>query len=167
MWAAAPRAGASLVNSSNLVILIPRFYQAPERLLEVRTVTIQVTLHENGSLCGQWLRIWSGAPRHLICHSAGERLDVCQDIILFRREQALTAESLIWWKSRKVQQDMRTDKWNFLLCSDEKQPSCCWLLLSIIDWSQWTLFVLFISFVINALLGEQAQWATLCPRIFH
>ena len=75
-----------------------------ERLLEVKTVTIQVTLHENGSLCGQWLRIWSGASRHLV--RDGERLDVCQDIILFRREQALTADSLSWWKSRKVQQDM-------------------------------------------------------------
>jgi hypothetical protein len=89
----------------------------------VRTVTFQVTLHENGSLCGQWLRIWSGASRHLL--RAGERLDLCQDIILFSRELSLTAESLNWGKSRKVQEDMRKDKWDFLLCPNEKQPTSC------------------------------------------
>jgi hypothetical protein len=32
-----------------------------EHLLEVRTVTFQVTLNENGSLCGWWARIWAEA----------------------------------------------------------------------------------------------------------
>ncbi len=87
------------------------------------SVTFQVTLHKNGSLCGQWLRIWSGASRDLL--RAGERLHLFQDTILFTREQSFTAEQLIWQKSRKVQQDMRTDKWDFLLCPDEKQPTSC------------------------------------------
>jgi hypothetical protein len=133
--------------------------------LEVRTVTFQVTLHRNGSLCGLWLRIWTGVCSELL--HASELLDLFQDIVLFTWEQSLTAESLIWQKSRKVQSDMRTDKWDFLLCPDEKQPTSCWLLVCITDWSQPIHFLSLISFVTNALLGVQAQWATHFPQIFH
>ncbi len=91
--------------------------------MEARTVTFQVTLHENGSLGGQLLRIWTGACRDLL--SAGERLDLFQDIILFTRKQSPTAESLILQKLREVQLDMRTDKWDFLFGQDEKQPTYC------------------------------------------
>ena len=89
----------------------------------MRTVNFEVTLHENGSLCGQQLRIWTGACRDLV--RAGERLDLFQDIIPFTRKLPLTAESFTWRKSGKVQPDMRTDKWDFLFCPDEKQPTSC------------------------------------------
>ena len=61
----------------------------------------------------------------------------------------------------KVQPDMWTGKWNFLVCPDETQPTCCWSFLLIRDWNQWILFVPLITFVINALLGRHAQWAML------
>ena len=53
----------------------------------------QVTLHENGSLHSQWPRIWAGAGGEQ--SNAQECLALFQDIILFRRQQSLTADSLI------------------------------------------------------------------------
>ena len=91
--------------------------------MEVGTVLFQVTLHENGSLGGQRLRIWTEGCRDLL--RAGELLYLFQDIILVTRKEPLTAELLILQKSRKVQLDMRTDKCDFFLCQDEKQPTCC------------------------------------------
>ena len=52
-----------------------------------------MTLHENGSLHGQWPRIWAragGEPS-----DAEEHLPLFQYIILFRRQQPLTAESAV------------------------------------------------------------------------
>ncbi len=40
-------------------------YKLVERLLQVRTVTFHVTLHENGRLCGWGVRIWKGGDREL------------------------------------------------------------------------------------------------------
>ncbi len=58
----------------------------------------------------------------------------------------------------KLQSEMRTDKWDFLLCPDETQPwpICCRLFLFIMNWSWSTLFF---PFFCNALLGMQAQYA--------
>ncbi len=53
----------------------------------------QVTLHENGSLYGQWPRTWAGAGGEP--SDAQERLALFQDIFLFRMQQSLTADSLI------------------------------------------------------------------------
>ncbi len=63
------------------------------RLLQVRTVTFSSTLHENGSLHGQWPRIWAGAGGEP--SDAQGLLAQFQDIILFRRQQPLTVDSLI------------------------------------------------------------------------
>jgi hypothetical protein len=52
-------------------------------------------------------------------------LDLFHNIILFTRQQSLTAESLNLRKSRRVQPDMRTDKSSFLLYPDETRPTCC------------------------------------------
>ena len=80
-------------NSVNLVLLDLLDLLSSSRLLEVTTVTFQVTLHENGSLHGQWPRIWAGAGGEP--SDAQERLALFQDIILFRMQQSLTADSLI------------------------------------------------------------------------
>ncbi len=114
-----------------------------------------------GSLCGQWLRSWTVAGRDPFRAGDFLRLFKFQNIVLFTREQSLTKESLIWQTLRKVQPDMRKDKWIFLLCPDDSQ-----LTLLITDWSKWTLFVPLI-FIINALLWRQAQWETLFLQIFH
>jgi hypothetical protein len=80
-----------------------------------------VTLHENGVLCGRWLRIWTGAFKFRDLFGAEYCLDLFHNIILFTRQQSLTAESLNLRKSRRVQPlaDMRTDKSSFLLCPDK------------------------------------------------
>jgi hypothetical protein len=64
-----------------------------EGLLEERTITFHVTLHENGSLNGWWVRIWLGTGGEPSC--AEECLDLFQNIILLRWEQSLTADSLV------------------------------------------------------------------------
>ncbi len=69
-------------------------YKLVTRLLQVRTVAFHVTLHENGSLCGCWVRIWTGAGREP--DYAEECLDLFHNIILVRiRQQSLTSDSLI------------------------------------------------------------------------
>ena len=62
-----------------------------------------MTLRENGLLCGWWVRIWRGAGRQPA--HAHECLDLFQNINLIRRQQPSASDSLIWWKSRKVQPD--------------------------------------------------------------
>ncbi len=52
-----------------------------------------MTLHENGSLHGQWPRIWARAGWEP--SDAEEHLPQFQYIILFRRQQPLTAESAV------------------------------------------------------------------------
>ena len=117
-------AGPPPWNSVNLVVqACCTRYKLVTRLLKVRTVTFHVTLHENGSLCGWRVRIWTEAGREPIC--AEERMDLSHNIILYCRQQSLTSDSLIQWKSRKVQQDMRSYRLTFLLCADETRPTCC------------------------------------------
>ena len=93
-----PRAGRrpTYVSTQYLVLqACSTRYKLVTRLLQVRIVTFQVTLHENGSLCGWWVRIWTGAGRQPAY--AEECLDLFQNImiILVRRHQSLTADSLI------------------------------------------------------------------------
>jgi hypothetical protein len=45
-----------------------------ERLLKMGKFTFQVTLHDNVHLCGQWLRIWTGA------HTDPFRVEECLDL---------------------------------------------------------------------------------------
>ncbi len=89
-WAAPRRAGGP--PPGNLVIqdllCSTSFYKLVTRLLDVstlRTVTFDVTLHENGVQCGRWLRIWTRAGRDLF--GAEKCLDLFPNIILFTNQQ--------------------------------------------------------------------------------
>ena len=130
MRAFMPRGGRRPTHLENLVNLVQLDSQG---LLDSRAplesenshfqVTFQVTLRENGLLCGWWVRIWTGAgsqPAH-----ADECLDLFQNINLIGRQQPPSSDSLIWWKSRKVQLDMLFYRTTFLLCLDETRPTCC------------------------------------------
>ena len=105
-----PRGGRRPTYLENLVNLVLLDYQG---LLDSRAPLgsekshfFQVTLHENGSLCGLWLRIWTGAGRQ-VSH-ADECLDLFQNIILIQMQQPCASDLPIWWKSRKVQQDLQS-----------------------------------------------------------
>ena len=62
-------------------------------------------LHENGNLCGWWVRIWTRAGREPFC--AEECLDLSHNLMLYCMQQSLTSDSLISRKSRKVQPNVR------------------------------------------------------------
>ncbi len=84
---------ANSVNSVNLVLLdllSSRLLFAP---LGSEQSLFEVNLHENGSLHGQWQRIWAGAAGEP--SDAQTHLVLSQDIILFRGQQSLTADSLV------------------------------------------------------------------------
>ncbi len=123
-----PRAAPRPTNSENSVNLVLLYllnllsWFAP--LGSDKKSLFQVTLHENGSLHGQWPRIWAGAGGEP--SDAEEQLPLFQDVILFRRQQSLTADSLIWRRSRKVQQDRQSFHQRFLHHPDEWHPNSCW-----------------------------------------
>ncbi len=95
-----PRCGAAGGGPSALQLCILYYtacstrYKLVTRLLQVRTITFHVTLHENGSLCSWWVRIRTGAGKEP--SSAEECLDLVHNSILIRRQQSLTSISLIW-----------------------------------------------------------------------
>ena len=91
--------------------------------LKVRTVTF------SSDSSRKWTSVWlvgenldraGSQPAH-----ADEGLDLFQNINLIRRQQPPSSDSLIWWKSRIVQQDTRFYRTLFLLCLDETRPTCC------------------------------------------
>ena len=91
-----PRGGRRPTGFATLYLVLQACstsYKLVTRLLQVRTVTFHVTLHENGSLCGWWVRIWTGAGREPF--GAEECLDLSHNIILYRRQQSLTSDLLI------------------------------------------------------------------------
>ena len=95
-----PRGGRRPTYLENLVNLVLLDYQG---LLDSRAplesenrhfqVTFQVTLSENGLLCGWWVRIWTGAGREPLF--AEECLHLSHNIILNRWQQSFSSDSLI------------------------------------------------------------------------
>jgi hypothetical protein len=87
----------------------------------------QVTLHQNGSLGGWWVRIWIGAGWEPSC--AEECLDLSQNIIHLSGEQSLTVDSLDCGNWRKCYQTCYPADglfsavlmWHYLHVAD---PSC-------------------------------------------
>ena len=77
------------------------------------------------SWCGWWVRIWTGAGSQPAHADECFKLDLFQNINLIGRQQPPSSDSLIWWKSRKVQLDMLFYRTTFLLCLDETRPTCC------------------------------------------
>jgi hypothetical protein len=72
---------------------------------------------------GWRVRIWIGAGGEPSC--ADECLGLFQYTFLLTREQPLTANSLVLWKSEKVLPDMLFYRWTFPCCPDETKPTCC------------------------------------------
>ncbi len=127
-----------------------------ELLLELRTVTFSSVSSQIGNVCGWWVRTWIGTGGEPSC--AEECLDLFQNIILSSRVHP-HCRLTCFVRSEKVLSDVLSN-WTFLCCPDETRHTCCIRFLFTIEWSLQTLSISLISFVINALLGRQAQLAS-------
>ncbi len=153
-------------NSVNLVLLDLLDLLSSSRLLEVTTLTF------SSDSSRKWQSPWSVTQnlsrrwrRAIWCWRT--MLPLFQDVILFRRQQSLTADSFIEQRSGKVQQDRQSFHQRFLHNSDEWHPNSCWLFSFTKWWSLQSMSVPPMLSFIDALLRVQAQRTTFLRQNFH
>jgi hypothetical protein len=94
----APANHSQLMNPKDFfgILSNPRITSLYSASWKCEQSPFQVTLHENGSLNGWWMKIWIGAGKEPSC--AEECLDLFQNIILLSWEPShasLTADSIV------------------------------------------------------------------------